>query len=712
MGCSLGLFKKLSNQLNYLDTNEVDSIYQAFLLAEDAHRQQRRSTGEPYITHPVAVATILAQIKMDADTIKAALLHDVIEDTFVVKSTIIEHFGQDVAEMVDGVSKLSKLEFISKAHAQAENLRKMVMAMSRDIRVIIVKLADRLHNMRTLGSLRSIKRRRIAKETLEIFAPIAKRLGMRDFSVELEELGFQARSPMRYRILKDAVRRIRGDRKKILSMIEKALIKGINESGIVPDQVFGREKHLYSIYRKMQHKSIPFGEVMDVYAFRIIVKDIDSCYRSLGVAHRLFKPVPERFKDYIAIPKANGYQSLHTTLFGPYGLPIEVQIRTVEMDHLATSGIAAHWLYKSDGSSVSSTRLLAEKWVKDLLELQQRSSDSLEFIESVKVDLFPDEIYVFTPGGKIMELPSGSTAVDFAYSVHTDIGNSCVAAKVNRQLCPLSTSLSNGEVVEIVTSVGARPNPAWLDFVVTSKARSGIRHFLKNQRRAESVSLGKELLKKSLVQFGVKHKEIPKVIQDKLLAQLSLDHWDDLLAEIGLANRAAMIDAQLVASLIASHKDGATGDGKSECSDQPLLIKGTEGMALRFSKCCCPIPGDPIIGKINVGKGIEVHNAECSRVLNMRSNPENFIALRWAASAQGQFETAIKLDVVDELGVLAMITLSIAESKSSIVDIKIDSRDGKQMVMRFVIMVSDRKHLSIVIRRLRQLRSVNKINRD
>lgn len=712
MGCSLGLFKKLGSQLSYLNADEIDAVYQAFLLAEDAHREQRRSTGEPYITHPIAVAIILAQIKMDADTIKAALLHDVIEDTFVVKSTIIEHFGRDVAEMVDGVSKLSKLEFISKAHAQAENLRKMVMAMSRDIRVIIVKLADRLHNMRTLGSLRAFKRRRIAKETLEIFAPIAKRLGMRDFSVELEELGFQARSPMRYRILQDSVRRARGDRKKVLSMIEKELIKGIDESGISSAKVFGREKHLYSIYRKMQQKSIPFREVMDVYAFRIIVDDIDSCYRSLGVAHLLFKPVPERFKDYIAIPKANGYQSLHTTLFGPYGLPIEIQIRTIDMDRLATSGIAAHWLYKADGSDSSGSHMLAEKWVRDLLELQKRSSDSLEFIESVKVDLFPDEIYVFTPRGKIMELPSGSTAVDFAYAVHTDIGNSCVAAKVNRQLCPLSTPLSNGEVVEVITSFGARPNPAWLDFVVTSKARTSIRHYLKNQKQAESIRLGRELLKKSLNQFGVNHKKIPKPIQNQLLGRLKLDHWDDLLAEIGLANRVAMIEAQHIVNLIAAQRDGTFAKSEVNQPVQPLLIKGTEGMALRFSKCCCPIPGDPIIGKINVGKGIEVHNAECSRMLKMRSNPDNCIALRWAAMAHGDFETAIKLDVIEEIGVLAMITLCIAESKSSIVDINIESRDGKHMVIRFVIMVNDRKHLSTVIRRLRQLCPVNKINRD
>lgn len=681
-------------------------------MAKEAHKTQRRSTGEPYITHPVAVATILAGIKMDADGIKAALLHDAIEDTFVVKSSIKNEFGVDVAEMVDGVSKLSKLEFISHAHAQAENLRKMVLAMSRDIRVIVVKLADRLHNMRTLATLHPDKKRRISKETLEIFAPIAKRLGMRDFSVELEELGFQASSPMRYRVLKEALRRTRGDRKKLLGMIQKKLEEGLESCGIEHSQVFGREKHLYSIYRKMCQKKIPFREVMDVYAFRIIVENNDACYRALGVVHDLFKPVPERFKDYIAIPKANGYQSLHTTLFGPSGLPIEIQIRTVEMDRLANSGIAAHWLYKIKGERSVTPHLLAKRWVKNLLELQQRNADSLDFFESVKVDLFPDEIYVFTPRGKIMELPGGATAIDFAYAVHTEIGNTCVAAKVGRQLCPLSTQLSSGEVVEIVTSVGARPNPAWLDFVRTSKARSGIRHYLKNQKRAETIQLGRELLRKSLSQFGLTFQKIPASVKEAILQQLHMNEWDDLLAEVGLANRVAMLEAQHIYNLMREQKSkGADADGVISPSE-PLLIKGTEGMALKFAKCCFPIPGDPIMGKVNVGKGIEVHNAECKRMTHVHANPENCIALRWSEMASGDFKCSLQLNVRDDKGVLARITAVISEADSNIDDIRIKSRDGQHMLLRFVIWVHDRHHLALVIRRLRQLRVVNKISRS
>ena len=513
------LLRKLRRKCQYLLPEQIEAIEQAYLLAFEAHQGQSRVSGEPYITHPLAVACILAELEMDHETIMAALMHDVIEDTPVDKQKLIEKFGEQVAELVDGVSKLTQIEFITRAEAQAENFRKMVLAMSRDIRVILVKLADRLHNMRTLGALSESRKNRIGRETLEIFAPIAKRLGMHEISTELEELSFSALYPLRYRVLKESVRKARGDRKKILNLIGKALKDGLKESNLPSCTISGREKHLYSIYRKMHRKHVPFNEIMDVYAFRIIVDSVDTCYRALGVIHRLFKPVPERFKDYIAIPKANGYQSLHTSLFGPYGLPVEVQIRTLDMHRMATTGIAAHWLYKGSDQKMHSSQLRAERWVKNLLELQQSSGNSLEFIESVKVDLFPDEVYVFTPKGNIMQLPVGATAVDFAYMVHTDVGNTCVAAKIDRQLAPLSSQLSSGQTVEVITTLGARPNPAWLDFVVTSKARSGIRHFLKTQRRGESVSLGTQLLKQALANFSLSFKKLPQTDIDFVVVE-------------------------------------------------------------------------------------------------------------------------------------------------------------------------------------------------
>ena len=482
------LFKKLRRKLSYLSEKQIEEIYHAYLTAAMAHEGQKRFTGDPYITHPVSVACILADIRMDKQSIMAALLHDVIEDTEIEKQTLREEFGEQVAELVDGVSKLTQIEFRSRAEAQAENFRKMVLAMAKDIRVIIVKLADRLHNMRTLEPLRPAKRRRIAQETLDIFAPIANRLGMHSFYVELEELGFEALYPHRQAVLKEAVRKARGNRKEILSVIFESLKEEIGRHHLSYCEVIGREKHLYSIYKKMRNKNLSFNEIMDVYAFRIIVDNIDNCYRVLGIVHGLYKPLTERFKDYIAIPKANYYQSLHTTLFGPYGVPIEIQIRTQEMDEMANYGIAAHWLYKTGEKFISNTQVYAQKWVKNLLEMQQSAGSSLEFIENVKVDLFPDEVYVFTPHGDIMELPNGSTPVDYAYAVHTDIGNTCVTAKIDRQLAPLSTLLLNGQTVEIIISSNARPNPAWLDFVVTGKARSSIRHFLKIQQRVESIA--------------------------------------------------------------------------------------------------------------------------------------------------------------------------------------------------------------------------------
>ena len=704
------LFRKLRRKLGYLEPAQVDQIHEAYLLALEAHREQKRYTGEPYITHPVAVACLLADIKLDHQSIMAALLHDVIEDTEYDKASLSARFGQQVADLVDGVSKLTQIKFASRDQAQAENFRKMMLAMSKDIRVILIKLSDRLHNMRTLISLPREKQVRIAKETLDIYAPIARRLGMRDYLVELEELGFQSLYPRRYHVLKNAVKRARGNRKRVLGLIDKTLREGMVTSDLPPAQVVGREKHLYSIYRKMRDKNLAFSEIMDVYAFRIIVDSVDTCYRSLGVVHGLYKPVPERFKDYIAIPKANGYQSLHTTLFGPYGLPIEVQIRSREMNRLANQGIAAHWVYKSVDQDISESQVRAQRWVKNLLELQQSSGDSLEFFESVKVELFPDEVYVFTPKGRIMELPSGATAVDFAYAVHTDVGNNCVAVKIDRQLAPLSSILSNGQKVEVITSSRGRPNPAWMDFVVTGKARSAIRHYLKNQQKAEAVVLGRQLLEKSIASLGVPINLVTDTVFKTLLSELKLKHKDELLCEIGLGNRLALITAERLSSLIR-HTDSTISDSMDAVPSAPLVIKGTEGMVLIFASCCHPIPGDPIVGVFNRGKGIEVHVEKCPQITKLLHDPENCVPLRWADEVKGTFEVAIRLEVVNQKGLLAEMSKIIASEGGDIEDVHVIDRDGKHYQVVFRLFVNDRQHLAGIIRELRQMKATIRISR-
>lgn len=704
------LFKKLRRKLDYLDDSQIDSIHRAYLHAYEAHRGQKRRTGEPYITHPVAVACLLAEMRMDPQTIMAALLHDVIEDTSVTKEAVASEFGSAVADLVDGVSKLTQIEFVSRAEQQAENFRKMLLAMSKDIRVIIVKLADRLHNMRTLGSLQTPKKKRIARETLEIFAPVAKRLGMRDLSVELEELSFESLYPRRHAILKEAIRRARGNRKKVLDLIEARLKEGLAASSLRSFVLSGREKHVFSLYRKMREKRLAFSEIMDVYAFRVIVDDRDSCYRALGVIHSLYKPVPERFKDYIAIPKANSYQSLHTTLFGPYGLPIEVQIRTTEMDQMATSGIAAHWLYKNDGREMSHSQMRAQQWVQNLLELQDNAGNSVEFIESVKVDLFPDEVYVFTPKGKIMELPSGATAVDFAYSVHTDVGNRCVAVKIDRKLAPLSSNLVNGQTIEVITSARARPSPAWLDFVVTSKARSGIRHFLKSQRRTESIALGKQLLQKALTSLRLPLKKIPSNAMEQFLKETGLPQLDELLVEIGLGNRIAALVAQRLHDLSQvgqTHEEGA----QEPVAQTPLAIKGTEGMLLSYAPCCSPIPGDPIVGVLAKGRGILVHVDRCRRLNKLRRHPDKILPLRWSDEIEGDFLVTLRIEVVSQRGILALLALAISDADGNIEDMSVEDRDGQHFQVLFKITVRNRGHLAQIVRSIRQVAAVVRITR-
>ena len=548
-----------------------------------------------------------------------------IEDTGVTKTAIKSQFGNTVADLVDGVSKLNKITFSSHAEAQAENFQKMAMAMAKDLRVILVKIADRLHNMRTLEVLTPDKRRRIGRETLDIYAPIANRLGMNNVRVEFEELCFAALYPMRARRITAAVKRIRGNRKEIVLQIQTSLEACLEREGL-PGRTIGREKHLYSIYEKMrsQHKS--FSEITDVYAFRIIVDRVDACYRVLGAVHSLYKPVPGRFKDYIAIPKANGYQSLHTTLFGMHGVPIEIQIRTEEMEAMANNGIASHWLYKSTDDLPSNAHIRAREWVNGLLDIQKHAGNSLEFIENVKIDLFPDEIYVFTPKGTIFELSAGSTAVDFAYAIHTDVGNSCVACRISRRLAPLSEPLQSGQTVEVITAPGTQPNPAWLSFVITGKARSNIRHYLKNQKHSESVSLGRRLLNKALASFGSDLASVTKENIDAVLTQTKLKSLDQLLEEIGLGNRMSY----MIAQKLAAHSSIATLEDGNEPEQQgTLAIRGSEGMVMNYAKCCHPIPGDPIVGHISSGRGMVIHTDECNNIAEIRDNPEKCVAVSW-----------------------------------------------------------------------------------
>ncbi|MCW3149436.1 bifunctional GTP diphosphokinase/guanosine-3',5'-bis pyrophosphate 3'-pyrophosphohydrolase [Stutzerimonas stutzeri] len=686
----------------YLGPDQVNLVRRAYFYAEQAHDGQRRRSGEAYVTHPLAVANILADMHMDHQSLMAAMLHDVIEDTGIPKEALVAQFGETVAELVDGVSKLTQMNFETKAEAQAENFQKMAMAMARDIRVILVKLADRLHNMRTLEVLAGEKRRRIAKETLEIYAPIANRLGMHSMRVEFEDLGFKAMHPMRSERIRAAVRRARGNRNEIVEKIEQSLIHCLEREGL-EGEVVGREKHLYSIYKKMRGKRKAFNEIMDVYAFRIVVDKADTCYRVLGAVHSLYKPLPGRFKDYIAIPKANGYQSLHTTLFGMHGVPIEIQIRTREMEEMANNGIAAHWLYKSsEGEQSKGTHARARQWVKGVLELQQRAGNSLEFIESVKIDLFPDEVYVFTPKGSIMELPKGSTAVDFAYAVHTDVGNTCIACRVNRRLAPLSQALESGSTVEIVTAPGARPNPAWLNFVVTGKARTHIRHALKLQRRSESISLGERLLNKALTGFETSLDKISAERIRQVLAEYHMEYIEDLLEDIGLGNRMAYVIAR---RLLASDGEQAPS------AEGPLAIRGTEGLVLNYAKCCTPIPGDPIVGHLSAGKGMVVHLESCRNIAEIRHNPDKCIQLSWAKDVTGEFNVELRVELEHQRGLIALLAGSVNAADGNIEKIGMDERDGRISVVQLVVSVHDRVHLARVIKKLRAIKGVTRITR-
>lgn len=692
----------------YLEGEQVNLVRRAYYYAEQAHDGQFRRSGDPYVTHPLAVAGILSEMHMDPQSLVAAMLHDVIEDTGISKAAVKSQFGDAIAEMVDGVSKLNKITFSSHAEMQAENFQKMALAMAKDIRVILVKLADRLHNMRTLDVLSPEKRRRVARETLDIYAPIANRLGMNSIRIEFEELGFDALYPMRARRINAAVKSIRGNRKEIVKQIQTALEACLLREGM-PGRIFGREKHLYSIYEKMRSKRKSFSEIMDVYAFRIVVDKVDTCYRVLGAVHNLYKPVPGRFKDYIAIPKANGYQSLHTTLFGMHGVPIEIQIRTEEMEAMANNGIAAHWLYKSHDNTPSNAHVRARQWVNGLLEMQQNAGNSMEFIENVKIDLFPDEIYVFTPKGTIMELPAGSTAVDFAYAVHTDVGNSCVACRISRRLAPLSEPLESGQTVEIITAPGTQPNPAWLSFVVTGKARSNIRHFLKNQRHSESVALGRRLLNKVLGSFGTQLEKIPPAQIKVALLQTNSAELDNVLEDIGLGNRMAHVVARL---MVPGHAETELASEFGRDSKQTsLAIRGSEGMVMSFAKCCHPIPGDPIIGHISSGRGMVIHTESCNNIAEIRSNPEKCVSVRWDPNVEGEFAVEIRVELENERGIIAKLATTITGAEANIEKISTVERDARFSIVNLSLNVRNRIHLARVMKRIRLIKPVSKVSR-
>ena len=691
----------------YLEPEQVQTVYRAYRFGASAHDGQRRLSGEPYITHPVAVAKVLAEMRLDYQSIVAAILHDVIEDTPTAKEQIEQDFGHEVAELVDGVSKLTQINFESKAEAQAANFRKMMMAMSRDIRVIIIKLADRLHNMRTVWVMPPNKRRRIARETLDIYAPIAHRLGINNMRIELEDLCFAAIHPMRCRVIKAQVRKARRNQKKLVNNVNDALHERLREAGI-DAQIEGREKHLYSIYQKMRGEvgdRKGFNAVFDVYGFRLIVDAVDACYRVLGVMHGVYKPMPGHFKDYIAIPKSNGYQSLHTTLRGPQGIQIEVQIRTTEMHRVAEMGVAAHWMYKSGEAAQNTAQTRAREWVKDLLEMQKNAGNPLEFIENVKIDLFPDEVYVFTPNGDIMELPRGATLVDFAYAVHSDIGDTCLAAKVDKRLAPLRTQLETGQTIDIITAPGARPNPAWLDFVVTAKARSAIRHSLKNLRHEEATSLGRRLLEQALESLSLDLDQLPPEQVEQGLTAQGFETMEGMLENIGLGRRMPWLAARHLAGLSEDLVEPEEGDR------QRLTIRGTEGAVVTFARCCNPIPGDPIIGFASSGRGMVIHLQDCNNLQEYRKHPEKWLDVQWEKDIDRDFPVPVRVDVVNERGVLAEVAATISESEGNILNVSVDEREGMIATINFSIAVKGRRHLARIMRRLRVLGTVLRINR-
>lgn len=689
-----------SETAQYLKPEDIEQLRNAYVFGQGAHSGQFRKSGEPYISHPLAVARILSKLHLDAPTLTAALLHDVVEDTDISKTEISERFGEPVAELVDGVSKLAKIEFQTQEEAQAENFRKMLLAMARDVRVILIKLADRLHNMRTLEAMLPIKQRSIARETLEIYAPIAHRLGLNNIYQELQELGFRYSYPTRYKVLVKATKSARGNRREVVGKILEAIKQKLTEVGL-DAEVNGREKHLYSIYTKMVDKHLSFSEVLDIYGFRVVVKDIPSCYVALGMLHSLYRPIPGKFKDYIAIPKANGYQSLHSTLLGPFGIPIEIQIRTAEMHRIAENGVASHWLYKSSDGDFNDLHLKTSQWLQSLLETLSGSTDSLEFLEHLKIDLFPGDVYVFTPQGKILTLPRGSTAVDFAYAVHSDVGNCCVAVKINGENAPLRTKLKSGDRVEIVTAPYAKPNPAWLGYVATGRARSHIRHFLKTIQYDESVKLGERMLNQALLSFNINPEAISVTQWEKLVRDSGVKSKEELLAEMALGKQLPAIVAKRLTSPVESIASEHAG---------PIIIMGTEGLTVQFAKCCRPLPGDQIVGLIKKDHGLVIHTYDCANIAHSQKNSENYLDVAWGKDITRVFEASIKVTAANKQGVLARVAAEIAKAESNIDDIAMEN-EGDYMQMHFILQVNNRHHLAQIMRGLRHLKEIARISR-
>ena len=702
------LFEGLNHIIQeYLPPEQVELVKRAFVIARDAHEGQSRSSGEPYITHPVAVASIIAGMRLDHEAVMAALLHDVIEDTPYTEEQLKGEFGASVAEIVEGVSKLDKLKFRTRQEAEVANFRKMILAMTKDIRVVLIKLADRTHNMRTLSALRPDKRRRIAKETLEIYAPLAHRLGIEHIKNELEDLGFEAMHPQRYAVLQKVVQIARGNRKDMIERIS-AEIKGRLEDVGIQARVFGREKHLYAIYQKMRLKDQQFHSIMDIYAFRTVVNNVDTCYRVLGQMHSLYKPRPGRVKDYIAVPKANGYQSLHTSMIGPHGVPVEVQIRTEEMDQMAEMGVAAHWAYKQGGKNDSTpAQIRAQRWLQSLVELQQSAGNSFEFIESVKSEFFPKEIYVFTPKGRIVELPKGATPVDFAYAVHTDVGKNCVAANVDRKPYPLSQALESGQTIDILTSPNARPNVAWLNFVVTAKARSSIRHALKDLRRDEAIESGRRQLAHAL--SPLKLEELNLEFTQNVLTDLKLASLNDLFMEIGLGNQMSTV----IAHRLLGESIEIETDGNPDNNATPLEIKGNGGLLTTFAQCCHPVPGDPIIAYASPGKGLVIHHELCSNLKNRKDDPKHYMSVDWEKSdTQIEFETELRIEMINQQGTLPHLMSTISSMDSNIQSIWTEEQEGRLYQIIVLLTVKDIKHLANIIRKIKQMPELIHIERN
>jgi guanosine-3',5'-bis(diphosphate) 3'-pyrophosphohydrolase len=709
-------FAALTDRLKrYLSSSDIQRIKEAYRFSDAAHLGQFRKSGEPYITHPIAVAEVLTDWKLDAAAIQAALLHDVLEDSGVAKQELAARFGPIVAELVDGVSKLDRLRFDSNEEQQAESFRKMLLAMARDVRVILIKLADRLHNVRTLDAMELPKRRRIARETLDIYAPIAHRLGLNAIYRELLEQSFARLHPLRYLTLQKAVLAARGNRREVLGKIFEAVRRALTTAKIKAE-VYGREKTIYGIYRKMAEKRLSFSEVLDIYGLRIVVPTRADCYLALGVLHALFKPVPGRFKDYIAIPKVNGYQSLHTTLIGPYAAPVEFQIRTQEMHHVAESGVAAHWLYKEDDSSLSELQSRTHQWLQSLLEIQSQTGDSAELMENIKVDLFPDKVYVFTPKGKIVSLPRGATPIDFAYSIHTDVGNRCVAVRINGDVQPLRTELRNGDVIEIVTGPVARPNPSWLGFVRTGRARAEIRHFLRTMKREESIALGENLLARAAQQLNFAISEIPQGRWDALVRDGQAKDRDEILADVGLGRRLAVVVARQLA--MGSNPVEEGGDATPDRTRSnlpvagPVMIRGTEGMALQMAKCCSPIPGDEIVGHMRKDQGLAVHQTDCMYAARARrADPERWVDLQWADDTAGVYAVSLDVSAANERGVLGRIAVALAEADSNILSVHLEDENAEQALIHFKLQVQDRRHLARLMRMMRRIKQVSRVTR-